>query len=275
MRIETRACDMNFANYDAVIRTDRHDATLERAVAALRRQTIPPRRIIFVDSSGDAACLVRLTQLGDTVVPYPEPAFNFSVAINVGLAAATAAHVLLISSHVVLDDPRLIDEGCARAQDAAAEVVYWIPAEDSVAEAFRVDKTLFDGHNGLSNACAMLPRLTALERPFRAEVFSAEDQEWAGWFLRERQGSTLRIKHPRVLYLNPNVNVLKTINEEIAIAYFADRRWLGPHRIIERVLRAALAAIRRRPDRARMHWEIAKGLLAANFRKPVRLSKYY
>lgn len=266
---------MNFAEYDAVIRTDRHDATLERAVAALRRQTTPPRRIIFVDSSGDAACRDRLTKLGDTVVPYPQPVFNFSIAINVGLAAASSPHVLLISSHVVLDDPRLIEEGCARAQDAAAEVVYWIPSEDDVAEVFRVDKTLFDGHNGLSNACAMLPRLTALERPFRADVFSAEDQEWAGWFLRERQGRTLRVKHPLALYLNPNVNALKTINEEIAIAYFTDRRWLRPHRIIERVVRAALAAFRGRPDRARMHWEIAKGLLAANFRKPSRMSRYY
>ncbi len=266
---------MNFADYDAIIRTDHHDATLERAVAALRRQTMPPRRIIFVDSSCDSACRDHLTTLGDTVVPYPQSVFNFSIAINVGVAAATSPRVLLISSHVVLDDPRLIEEGCARARDAAAEVVYWIPADDGVAEVFRVDKNLFDGHNGLSNACAMLPRPTALERPFSAEVFSAEDQEWAGWFLRERHGSTLRVKLPHVLYLNRNINMLKTINEEIAIAYFTDRRWLRPHRIIERVLRAALAVFRRRPERARMHWEIAKGLLAANFRKPARLSKYY
>jgi len=236
---------------------------------------MPPRRIIFVDSSGDAVCRNRLAELGDSVVPYPEPVFNFSIAINVGLAAATASHVLLISSHVVLDCPQLIEEGCARARDVAAEVVYWIPANDGVVEMFRVDKTLFNGHNGLSNSCAMLPRLTALERPFRVDVFSAEDQEWAGWFMRERQGCTLRIKHPMALYLNPNVNILKTINEEIAIAYFSDRRWLRPHRIIERFVRAALAACRRRPERARMHWEIAKGLLAANFRKPIRLSKYY
>ena len=266
---------MNFAEYDAVIRTDRHDATLERAVAALRRQTTPPRRIIFVDSSGNAACRDHLTKLGDTVVPYPQLSFNFSIAINVGVAAASATHVLLISSHVVLDDPQLVEDGCARAGAAGADLLYWTYAVHGVFQVFAVDKISFDGRNGLSNACAMLPRLTVLGRPFRAEVFSAEDQEWAAWFLRERNGRSLRIEHPLALYLNPNVNILKTINEEIAIAYFADRRWLGPHRIIERVLRAALAAFRRRPDRARMHWEIAKGLLAANFRKPVRLSKYY
>ncbi len=266
---------MTFADYDAVIRTDRYTPTLERAVAALRRQTTPPRRIIFVDSSDDAGCRDQLMALGDSVVPYPAFAFNFSIAINVGVAAATALHVLLISSHVVLEDPQLIEDGCARAHDAGAGIVYWTHAVTGVFQVFTVDKTSFDGRNGLSNACAMLPRACALERPFRAEVFSAEDQEWAGWFLRERRGRSLRVEHPHALYLNPHVNILKTINEEIAIAYFTDRRGLRPHRIVERLLRAALAALRRRPERARMHWEIAKGLLMANFRQPVRRSRYY
>lgn len=266
---------MNFDNYDAVIRTDRHSPTLDRVVAALRGQTMPPRRLIFVDSSSDPVCRDCLAKLGDTVVPYPEPVFNFSIAINVGFAEATSPYVLLISSHMVLDSPSLIEEGCARAREAGSDIVYWTTANDGVLEVFKVDKASFNGRNGLSNACAMLPRLTVLERPFRADVFSAEDQEWASWFMREREGCTLRIKHPLALYLNTNVNTLKTINEEIAIAYFSDRRWLRPHRIVERFMRAALAACRRRPERARMHWEIAKGLLAANFRKPVRLSKYY
>lgn len=270
MRTETRLDE-----YDAVIRTDRCDATLVLAVAALREQTLPPRQIIFVDSSANDACTDQLRALGGQVVIYPAEPFNFAKAINIGITAAAAPHVLLMSSHVVLSSSNIVSQGCELARSQEINALYWRVTESNDVVASAIDRQTFNGINGLSNACAMLPRHSVLQRPFREDVFSAEDQEWAGWYLREKGVRILQIKHPLVLYLNQHVNALKTVNEEIAIAYFSDRRRLGPHWIAGRLLRALLATLRRRPDKARMHWEIAKGLFFANFSKPIRKSRYY
>ena len=121
----------------------------------------------------------------------------------------------------------------------------------------------------------MLPRERMREIEFREEVFSAEDQAWAATYFQRQRRSILRIEHPQLVYANPNVNARKTINEEIAIAYFAYRRGLWPDQIVARALRALLAAVRGRPDRASMHWHIAKGLFMAWFKAPRAQSKYY
>lgn len=268
--------DTDRERYDAVIRTDHHSELLERVVSALRDQTSPPCQIILVDASGNSRCREKLSQLGDVVVEYPDTPFNFAHALNLGIAAAVGHQVLLISSHVVLKDRSLVEHGRALGNRYGAGVIYWKGGTDQ--EALHVqltEATSFNGYNGLSATCALVPRQEALNRPFRTEVFSAEDQEWAGWYLRTRNGKTLQVEHPGLEYLNPNRNIQKTINEEIAIAYFTNRSLLRPQHIVARLLRAALAGLRHRPARARLHWEVAKGLLLANFTQPTGQSRYY
>lgn len=261
--------------YTALIRTHRCDALLERTVQSLRGQTTAPREILFVDSSHDPACAAALRALGGRVVLYPEVPFNFSKALNLGVAAASQPLVLVISSHVVLAHPTMIDNGWAAARAVDAQGLYWVPSLDGRLGCRRISADAFDGHNGLSNACALLPTALLRERPFREEVFAAEDQEWAAWFFKTHRGNLLQIAHPDLQYLNPNANELKTINEEIAIAYYAYPRSRGLDRILLRCARGMLALWRRRPHAAHMHWEIAKGLFMAHFRRPSRASKYF
>jgi glycosyltransferase involved in cell wall biosynthesis len=261
--------------YTALIRTHRCDALLERTVQSLREQTTPPSEIVFVDSSHDPACAAALQALGGRVVAYPDGPFNFSKALNIGVAAASQPLVLMISSHVVLAHPTMIENGWHSATATGARGLYWIPSLDGRLACHCIAPDTFDGHNGLSNACALLPTELLRERPFREEVFAAEDQEWAAWFFKTHRGSMLRITHPDLQYLNPNANELKTINEEIAIAYYAYPRNLRLDHILMRCARGLLAFWRRRPRAAYMHWEIAKGLFMANFRRPSRASRYF
>lgn len=262
--------------YTAVIRTHHCDELLRSTVQSLREQTTPPREILFVDSSRDPGCTAALQALGDTVVVYPpDTPFNFSKALNLGVAAASQPQVLLISSHVVLRHPTLLQNGWTSARQLRAEAVYWIPSLDGRLACRCINADTFDGYNGLSNACAMLPAARVRQRPFREEVFAAEDQEWAAWFFRAEHGTILQIAHPDFDYLNPNANALKTINEEIAIAYYAYPRNRRLDRILLRCARGAVALWRERPRLAQMHWEIAKGLFLAKFRRPTRASRYF
>jgi glycosyltransferase involved in cell wall biosynthesis len=261
--------------YDAVIRTDHASALLERCIAALRQQSESPRRILIVDSSHDSLCRERLLKWSDFVIQYPAIPFNFAHALNLGIEAADGPQVLLLSSHAQLGDRTLIEEGRALGKQHDAGVIYWKQTTLSSERLQITDRDTFDGYNGLSAVCALIPRAEALARPFRTEVFSAEDQEWAGWYLRTKAGRVLQIERPGFEYLNPNKNLQKSINEEISIAYFTNRSLLRPRHIALRILRAGLASLRRHPDRARLHWEIAKGLCIANFKQPANSSRYY
>lgn len=263
-------------HYSAIIRTDRCDDLVRRMATCLRAQSLPPSEIIFVDSSGSTSCSDDLGKLGARVIRYPTEPFNFSKAINVGIDAAQFENCLIISSHVLLHDVDLLANGVHAAQKQNCSVVYWAPVPDgATAGSRKVSAAVFNGTNGLSNSCGFAPTALLRKRPFREDVFSAEDQEWAAWYLRECHGNSLGILAPGLQYLNPNMNATKIINQEIAIAYYVYRRNLLPDYIGKRYLRALLAAVRRRPDRARLHWEIAKGLTLAIFRKPVRQSKYF
>ena len=261
--------------YDAVIRTDHANALLERCIAALRQQSKSPRRIFIVDSSLDSLCRERLLEWSDFVIQYPAIPFNFAHALNLGIEAAEGIQVLLLSSHVILSDRTLIEEGQNLGKRHDAGVVYWKPTAFRSQRLQITDAQTFDGYNGLSAVCALVPRAEVLARPFRTEVFSAEDQEWAGWYLRAKAGRALQIEHPHLEYLNPKKNIQKSINEEISIAFFTNRNLLRPRHIVLRLLRAGLAGLRRHPERARLHWEVAKGLCIANFKQPSRDSRYY
>jgi hypothetical protein len=261
--------------YDAVIRTDHASALLERCIAALRQQSDSPRRIFIVASSLDSRCRERLLELSDFVIQYPAVPFNFADALNLGVEAAEGIQVLLLSSNVVPGDRTLIEEGRTLGKQYDAGVVYWKRTTLRSRRLQITEGRTFDGYNGLSAAYALVPRAEAPARPFRTEAFSAEDQEWAGWYLRTEAGQTLQIEHQGLEYLNPKKNIQKSNNEEISIAYFTNRNLLRPRHIAFRILRAGLATLRHHPDRARLHWEIVKGLCIANFKQPNRESRYY
>ncbi|MBN9890477.1 glycosyltransferase family 2 protein [Salipiger abyssi] len=272
---------MDTPRYGAVIRAYECTPLLKQVITALRAQTAPPEAILIVDSSHSAQTARDFAALGATVVPYPKGEFNYSRAINVGVAANPAPLTLIVSSHVLLA-PEVIEHGWRMAQSHNLEVVFWTPpGPQQVGEVeFVVGRRNFTGRNGMSNSAALVPTERLRVRPFREEVFSAEDQEWTRYYLGQYRRGLYRIQTAAMQYLNPNHGEKvwshdKLINEELAIGHFVNRRLIMPDRIIARFLRGVLATLRRRPERARMHFGIAKAFLMANFKQPVARSRYF
>ncbi|MEI9407193.1 MULTISPECIES: glycosyltransferase family 2 protein [unclassified Mesorhizobium] len=270
-------------HYAAVIRAYQCTPLLIEVIEALRRQSVPPKRLIIVDSSRDPAVSSAFEELGADIVTYPSEDFNFSKAINLGVAVNDQPLTLIISSHMLIRAPDLIAKGWDAGLSGGMEIVYWRhpPAQDAPHECHTVmTNHNFNGRNGLSNTMAMIPTRLLRERPFREEVFSAEDQEWTKYYLASRRHAMLRIDTRDVSYSNPNHNAetwseTKLLREELAIGYFVNRRLLLPDRIIARLLRGILATLRRRPEKARVHFGFAWAMTKANFKQPSAKSRYF
>ena len=277
----TAPLTMDRPRYGAVIRAYQCTPLLEQVVAALRAQTAPPEVIFVVDSSRSAETAAKFVALGLTVVPYPEGDFNYSRAINVGVAANPAPLTLIISSHVVLGR-EMVERGWRDAQARGIEIVFWTPPRlgQTGDVEYVLDRRNFNGRNGVSNSAALIPTQRILERPYREEVFSAEDQEWSRYYYKTFRRGSWCVETPEMQYLNPNHGDAvwsweKLLNEELAIGHFVNRRVIMPDRIVARFLRGILAILRRRPERARMHFSIAKAYFMANFRQPKAKSRYF
>ncbi len=261
--------------YTALIRTHDSSPRVEATVAALRAQTSPPTRIVAVDSKSAPEQRAALDALVDRVVDYPDEPFNYSKAINLGIDECRTPWVLIVSSHIVLQDPDAIARASRETTSIGAAGFYLHRGTRPEWKLERIDARNFDGRNGLSNACAFLPTRAVAERPFREDVFSAEDQEWAADFFRRTGAAILRIGIDSLKYNNPNENELKLINEEISIAYFTCREKLGVRFLAAWLIRAAVYLAAGRPRRSRTYLTICKELVLARFRPPMRVSKYY
>ncbi len=261
--------------YTALIRTHDSSPRVQATVAALRAQTAPPERILAVDSGSSPEQRAALDALVDDVVDYPDEPFNYSKAINIGVRECRTPWVLVISSHMAMQDRDAIVRASREmaAADAACFYLHRMKHPEWLIET--VDRTNFDGRNGLSNSCAFLPTSEVLRRPFREDVFSAEDQEWTADFLRRTGGTVLRIGVDSLKYDNPNENELKLINEEISIAYFTCREKLGLRFVVAWLIRAAVYLAAGRPRRSWTYVRICKELVLARFRPPMRVSRYY
>lgn len=265
--------------YTALIRTYNSLPLLNEVLEALKTQTVAPFDYVIVDSSNDQAQKAAIKQLGLRVVDYPDEEFNFSKAINIGVDHVKTDLVLIISSHVLLTDKKLIERGIA-LDDFSQEKYLgfcltptivtsetWIPT--------KVTRRNFSLSLAASNSCTLLKKSDLKQRPFLEEVFSAEDQEWAAYYLRQKEAYFYRVTAFHARYLNSNINDQKFINEQVALAYYTHRNMLGYQNILFRLFRALLAKVRGRSNRASLHFTIAKELFNARSKKPVKQSKYF
>lgn len=270
------------ASYGAIIRAYARTELIDNLIAALRGQTVAPKQIIIVDSSLNRSAFNNLVASDIRIVPYPDEPFNYSKAINLGVAANFYAYSLLISSHMLIEDPKLIERGMTVAAENGIDAMTWAdaPLGDKSESYTIVDRKTFRGKNGLSNSMSMVKTDLYIRRPYREEVFSAEDQEWTSWYLKAMNGQIIRFITPYLHYRNPyhsgdKFSELKIFNEELSLGHFVRRRFIYPDRIIARALRGVLALSRGRRDRAKMHFAFAWAMVKANFVRPVVQSKYF
>lgn len=275
---------MNTKKYTALIRTQNSHPIVVDVVAALRAQTHPPETILAVDSASSPEQKLKLNSIVDKIIDYPNEPFNYSKAINIGVQACLSEYVLIISSHVVIQDIHMIQNGLELIQNESQNCLGFCliptPTPEKTWQTLKVNNKNFSPLIGLSNSCAFLQVQPIINRPFREDVFSAEDQEWAAYYLRNQNSYFFSITSHHLKYSNPHTlnkhtYDLKKMNEIISMAYFTHPQLRSPKMIISRLLRSILAFIRNRPDRAKLHLTLAKELFLAHFRKPVRKSSYY
>lgn len=266
--------------YTALIRTYNSMPLLAEVIDVLKKQSLPPDEILIVDSSREQAQINLIKGLGYKVIRYPENEdFNFSKAINIGINEISNERVLIISSHVLLNQPNLIETAweVANFEDPAYMGFCLIPWADPEVKwkPTRVDESNFSIDLCASNSCTLLKTRLIKERPFREDVFSAEDQEWAAFYLRQKKSYFFNIVTHDLKYMNVHFNTQKLINEQIALAYFTFPKMLSIKNIIYRLIRAVIALARFRRERAKLHFVVAREFFFARFRKPTKQSKYF
>jgi glycosyltransferase involved in cell wall biosynthesis len=263
-------------SYTAIIRTYKSFPIVRGVIQALRAQTLPPAQVVVVDSGSPAQEQDELAALSDVFIRYPDEPFNYSKAINIGIGAVKTPYVLTLSSHYMLDAPWVI-ERCVNQADQHGVQAFFITnrCDAGVHAAGLVTSATFDGGNGYSNSCGMLPTAFVKMRPFREELFACEDQEWAQWYLREMRRSILKVSTPGARYLNHRVNQAKALNEELAIACFIDPKRLALANIFKWALRSLVSLVKLDPQRARFKLILAWELLKARKTPPQRASRYF
>lgn len=267
------------SQYAALIRTFNSAATLPITLKALSRQSVPPHQYVIVDSGSTDATLDVLPH--DALVHrYEGDAFNYSEALNQGMRHVSTEYVLIISSHTWLAKANAIEYGLAllRSDRGLAGVCYIEGSRTADLDDFRhevIGRGSFSGFNGLSISCALIRSELLMRRPFRREVFSAEDQEWTLWAM-ESEGLTIaRVHCAGMVNDNPRKwSRRKRLNEYVAVAYYVNRELLGwahLRKVAMRVLRQPGPRVRERLLNA----ELLVRLLVCRLRPPRGQSRYF
>lgn len=262
--------------YSVLIRTYDSETTLPATLDSLTQQTLQPAEYVFVDS-GSTDSTLSLLPAGSILHRYAGDTFNFSEALNQGLVHVTCDYLLIISSHSALAHPAAIEQAVHLLEtNPEIGAVYFSPEKSGELTAEIVDRRNFNGFNGLWNTCSIVRVPLLRERQFRPEVFSAEDQEWAGWLIHCRGMATARIDGAGLIYNNPRQSSMrKRLNEYTSIAWFTNRRLLAAPNLLKILWMAVTPAPPIRIRDRQFHLLLLLRLIACRFREPKAQSRYF
>lgn len=234
----------------AVIRTFNSEPTLRKVLTSLRIQDTAVEEIVIVDSGSTDNTLAISKSFNCKVVHYPKgQLFNYSLALNIGVEAASHEKILILSSHTILLFKDLVGR-MAKAIDENQAIGSWCNYTRSQGEArqlrrqtnrgalYRIDSNSFNGINGLSNSCSMIEKSAWCEKSFNEKILACEDQEWAYWHYRHTNRPTMYLKAAGVLNLNTNHNFDKILRDTIITSTQIYPPLSTPRSIAKRVKRA-------------------------------------
>jgi hypothetical protein len=269
----------------AVVRTWNSAGTLAKTLRSLRIQSVAPSEIIIVDSGSTDRTRQIADRYGCLWLEYPAGnAFNDSAALNLGIAAASGAEILIISSHTVLLYRDIVETMRANLHQHDAAGVYCTHGrlncpllkrdDPSRGQAEVTRLNTFQGCNGLSNSCSLIVRACWEQHPFDPLMPSAEDQEWAHWFFQNTSKPTVRIRGAGVLYLDPPARNRKEACDRIVIATRLLPALRGWHAILGLFRGSAIGALQGRRQLAAKDIVIATELLKSRL-PPLRYTTRY
>jgi len=178
----------------AVIRAKDKADTIREAIASVQCQTVPVE-IIVVDSGSRDATPQIAHEMGAQVVSIPADTFTYGGAINTGVSASAAEHVLILSAHSALPGPRWLETGLRYFGDSRVAGVNGAPIhrvrlnralsaeqrlivgamDDIVVQ----DRPFVHGFVGYSNTASLVRRSVCMGFPVDDKLDYAEDKEWA------------------------------------------------------------------------------------------------
>jgi glycosyltransferase involved in cell wall biosynthesis len=270
----------------AIIRTRDSEKTLGKCLASLKAQSRPPDEIIVVDSGSSDGTLDIAGEHGCRVVHYPAGVeFNYSKALNIGIAASTGNFLLPISSHNQLIEPDIVGlflDALGRESRCGVYCRHiFLPEPDimnPIAEPpvwLTINRDNFAGENGLSNSCCLIPREAWQAHPFDENIPTCEDQEFALWHYHHTGLFSAKLANRRVLCLNERANDRKSIRDRVFIATHFYAPWRSPVQIIRHFGRGVISFASGDRTKAITLINLAAALTKSWFVKPQYRSRYY
>jgi glycosyltransferase involved in cell wall biosynthesis len=211
-------------DYSVIIRTKNSEKTIKACLEGLLSQTIKPLEIIVVDSGSRDNTLPIVKEFGVVIIDYPKgQKFNYSKALNIGIAKTISPFILILSSHVEFLDFQSIyfmhnvfveDEQCITVSMVRTDKKNKINGS-SMLNKNKITLRDFKGQ-AMYNFCSLIRKESWNEHNFDEKIMRCEDQEWAYYFLKKNFHAII-IKEPQIYYDNSYYNFQKDLWDIIVI----------------------------------------------------------
>lgn len=220
---------MKKCSISVIIRTKNSSKTIQSCLEHLLQQTMAVQEIIVVDSGSTDNTLAVIRQFDCTIRSYPEGEnFNYSKALNIGIALVESKYILNLSSHVILENPKTIEfmlQLLEKKTTISAVSTYIKRKEvEQVTALEDLDKITYNLDNftgfGMSNPCALFRKKLWEEHPFDENLPAAEEQEWVLFFMKKYNYKSIVIYNPYVIYLNSYFNTYKVCRDMITVGRY-------------------------------------------------------
>lgn len=262
-------------SYSALIRTFNCESTLPATLRSLTGQSQSPTEYVIVDS-GSTDQTLKLLPRACQVHHFVGERFNYSEALNQGVKHISTEYVLIISSHTALENRSAIEYALGILNsDRRIGAAYFCSNAGPLKHEL-IDERNFNGFNGLWNTCSIIRVPLLRKRGFRADVFTAEDQEWASWLFTEEHMTVARLSGAGMVNNNPRaMSLRKRANEYVSIACFVDRGLLGWRNLARIAFNIVTPKVRvSSRERLLSLWLLCR-LAACHIAKPEASSRYF
>lgn len=171
-----------------VIRARNEAFWLESCLFAISCQDYPRFEVILVDNGSTDATLDIARQYGCVIVPLGEGSFNYSKALNMGIAAGDGPFVTMVSAHCVPVDDQWLARLAMHFSEENVAAVYGRqePLPDSnptdkrdLWTTFGEDRKFQKRDYFFHNANSMIRRDLWSRIPFNERIHGVEDRDWA------------------------------------------------------------------------------------------------
>jgi rhamnosyltransferase len=202
------------ARASVIVRCKDEEASIERTLTSLRRQTIEPE-IVVVDSGSRDRSVEIARRYCDHLIEIPAESFTFGRSLNIGAEAASAPFHFALSAHCFADRDDWIERSLshyAHSDVAATNGYHAYPDGTPLTDVFHQSAEHARLHPfwGFSNHASSWRATVWQEHPFDDDVAAAEDREWAirvtaaGWVIAFDPELIVDMAHawrtPRELY---------------------------------------------------------------------------